>query len=267
MATGARYGEAIRSELPELSPADILLEPSRRNTGAAVVVAALVLADSSDEPVAAVPADQTVADEPEFRRCLEIAARTASAVTSIVILGVPPLRPDTEYGYVEVESGSGTRRVRRFVEKPGRPVAEEYLRTGRFLWNAGIFVFRPSTLLAAAAVTAPELLEACRRYHARPSPEAFDRIPAISFDHAVMEKAESVMCVPCEAGWSDVGSYRHPGDSRRGRGGQPDRFDVGWSPRPAEHRRRRLGGRGSGASFSREDEIRALVAASDEPRR
>jgi mannose-1-phosphate guanylyltransferase/mannose-6-phosphate isomerase len=208
VATAARYAEATRRELPELGAADLFLEPSRRNTGAAVLSAALVLAESGDEPVAAVPADQTVSDEAAFRKCLEIAAEAAQAAPSIVILGVAPVRPETEYGYVEVEAGGTTRRVRRFVEKPARAAAEEYWRSGDFLWNAGIFVFRPSILLETAARAAPELLEACRRYHERPSPEAFRRIPAASFDHAVMEKAKDVMCVPCQAGWNDVGSYR-----------------------------------------------------------
>jgi len=208
VATAARYAEATRRELPDLAPEDLLLEPSRRNTGAAVLSAALVLAESGDDPVAAVPADQTVSDEAAFRRCLAIAGEAAQAGTSIVILGVAPVRPETEYGYVEVEAGGTTRRVRRFVEKPARAAAEEYVRSGDFLWNAGIFVFRPSILLGAAAEAAPELVEACRRYHERPSPEAFGRIPSVSLDHAVMEKAKDVMCVPCEAGWNDVGSYR-----------------------------------------------------------
>jgi len=208
VATAARYGEATRRELPELAAPDLLLEPSRRNTAAAVLCAALSLADAGDEPIAAVPADQTVADEPEFRRCLELAAEAAASGSSLVVLGVPPVRPETEYGYLEVEPGSGPRRVRRFVEKPDRASAEEYVRAGRFLWNAGIFVFRPSALFAAAGSASPELLEACRRYHERPSAESFERIPAISFDYAVMEKATDVMCVSCEAGWNDVGSYR-----------------------------------------------------------
>jgi len=208
VATAARYAEATRRELPELAAADLILEPSRRNTGAAVICATLVLAESGDDPVAAIPADQTVSDEAEFRRCLEIAAEAAGAGPSIVILGIRPVRAETEYGYVEVESGGATRRVRRFVEKPARAAAEEYWRSGAYLWNAGIFVFRPSVLIAEASRAAPELVEACRRYHERPSPETFERIPAVSFDHAVMEKAEDVMCVPCEAGWNDVGSYR-----------------------------------------------------------
>jgi len=269
VATAARYADATRRDLPELSAADLLLEPSRRNTGAAVVCAALFLADSGDEPVAALPADQTVADEEEFRRCLEAAARAASGGSSIVILGAPPLRPDTEYGYVEVEPGAGTRRVRRFVEKPDRATAEEYLRAGHFLWNAGIFVFRPSALIGAAGAKAPELLEACRRYHERPSPESFERIPAISFDYAVMEKAENVMCVPCEAGWSDVGSY---GTLREIRGA-----DAAGNLVVSDRRVVAPGLRDTIVAvsdegvlvlpFSREGEIRALVVPPGEPRR
>ena len=208
VATAARYGEETRREIPDLAAPDLRLEPARRNTAAAVVTAALFLAEDGDAPVAAVPADQTVADEEEFRRCLERAAAVAASGSSLVVLGVPPVRAEAEYGYVEIEPGEGPRRVRRFVEKPDRATAQEYVRSGRFLWNAGIFVFRPSTLFAAAASVSPELLEACRRYHERPSAESFERIPAISFDYAVMEKATDVMSVPCEAGWSDVGSYR-----------------------------------------------------------
>ena len=269
VATAARYAEATRRELPDLAASDLFLEPSRRNTGAAILCAALVLAESGDEPVAAVPADQTVSDEAAFRRCLELAAEAAQAGSAIVILGVPPERPETEYGYVEVEAGGATRRVRRFVEKPARAAAEEYWRSGAFLWNAGIFVFRPSILLDAAAGAAPELLEACRRYHERPSPEAFGRIPAISFDHAVMEKAENVMCVPCEAGWSDVGSYRALREIR----GADASGNLIVSDRPVVAPGLRdtiVAVSGEGLlvlPFAREGEIRELVAAVREPRR
>jgi mannose-1-phosphate guanylyltransferase/mannose-6-phosphate isomerase len=269
VATAARYADGTRRDLPGLSPADLLLEPSRRNTGAAVVGAALFLADSGDEPVAVLPADQTVADEDEFRRCLEAAAGAASAGSSIAILGVAPVRPDTEYGYVEVDPGAGARRVRRFIEKPDRATAEEYLRAGRFFWNAGIFVFRPSALIEAAAAAAPELLEACRRYHERSSPEAFERIPAISFDYAVMEKAENVMCIPCKAGWSDVGSYRTLRDIRGA--------DAAGNLIVSDRRVVAPGLRDTIVAvseegvlvlpFSRDGEIRALVASPEEPRR
>lgn len=208
VATGEIYAERTLAELPELSRGDLLLEPSRRNTAAAVLVASLILAADGDGPVAVVPADQTVSDEPAFSRCLAVAAEIAAAGNAIVVLGVPPDRAEAEFGYLEAGPGAGPRPVERFVEKPGAADAERYRASGRFLWNAGIFVFRPSSVLSAAQEACPELLASCRRYQERPSRESFDEIPAISFDHAVMERAKNVMCVPCEAGWNDVGSYR-----------------------------------------------------------
>lgn len=208
VATAARYAARTRTELPELAAGDLFLEPSRRNTAAAILAAALALSRESDAPAVFLPADQTVADPAAFGACLAEAAEVAAREAAIVLLGIRPTRPETEYGYVEVEPGSGPRRVRRFVEKPSRETAEEYVRAGNFFWNAGIFAFRPSSVVAAAGDVAPELMEACRRYHDRPSDEAWGRIPAISFDYAVMEKARSAICVPCEAGWNDVGSYR-----------------------------------------------------------
>ena len=208
VATAERYAAQTLSELPELSRADLLLEPSRRNTAAAVLVASLALAEDGDAPAAMIPADQTVADGDAFRACLLAAAGAAASGNGIVVLGVPPDRAETEYGYVEIEPGSGPRPVERFVEKPDGATAERYRASGRFLWNAGIFVFRPSSAFAAAEEACPELLAACRRYRDRPSRESYDEIPAMSFDHAVMERATNVMCVPCEAGWNDVGSYR-----------------------------------------------------------
>jgi mannose-1-phosphate guanylyltransferase / mannose-6-phosphate isomerase len=208
VATAERYAERTLSELPELSRDDLLLEPARRNTAAAILVASLVLAEEGDAPVAIVPADQTVADDEAFRACLRAAGEAAESGKEIVVLGVPPDRAEVEYGYVEVGAGTGPRRVERFVEKPDVATAERYRASGRFLWNAGIFVFRPSSVIAEAAITCPELLAACRRYRDRPSRESYEEIPAMSFDYAVMERATNVACVPCEAGWNDVGSYR-----------------------------------------------------------
>jgi mannose-1-phosphate guanylyltransferase/mannose-6-phosphate isomerase len=208
VATAERYAAQTLAELPEISPSDLLLEPCRRNTAAAVLTAALTLGADDDSPIATLPADQTVADDASFRCCLEAAGEIAARETVLVLLGVAPDRPETEYGYVELEEGPGPRPVRRFVEKPDRQTAEGYLRAGNFFWNAGVFVFRPSVVLSVAEVTCPELLEACRRYHRRPSADVFGKIPSISFDYAVLEKTKNVTCVPCDAGWNDVGSYR-----------------------------------------------------------
>jgi mannose-1-phosphate guanylyltransferase/mannose-6-phosphate isomerase len=216
VATGEQYGDLTLADLRTISSDKLILEPSRRNTGPALLCASLRFARDGDPVTAAIPVDQTVDDAPEFRRCLMAAAEAAEAGTSIVTLGVAPTRPATEYGYVEIEPGPGpARRVRRFVEKPDAAEAAGYQASGRHYWNAGIFVFRPSALLEEARSACPELLAACLRYDEkwrerddRGEREAYAAIPSVSFDYAVMEKAARVSCVPCEAGWSDVGSYR-----------------------------------------------------------
>ena len=213
VATAEAYRAMTLAELPELPPDRLILEPFRRNTGPAILCAALRFESDGDPITAVVPADQTVSDPEAFRAALRTAAETAERERSIVILGIVPVRPETEFGYIETEpraAGGDAFRVRRFVEKPDRERAEAYRRAGNFLWNAGIFVFRPSDLVREAARVAPELLEACRRYEEGDSraAEAYGRIPAISFDYAIMEKAKNVFGVPCDAGWNDVGSYR-----------------------------------------------------------
>ena len=217
VATSERYGDLTLSELKTLPTANLILEPSRRNTAPAILCAALRFARDGDHVTVALPADQTVLDEAAFRRSLSEAAGIAGSRRAIVLLGVVPDRPETGFGYVETEAEAGPeqRRVLRFVEKPDRETAERYLASGNFFWNAGVFVFRPSVLIDEAAAVCPELLAACRRYderwrerNDRLERETYEAIPAISFDYAVMEKAREVYCVPCDAGWSDVGSYR-----------------------------------------------------------
>ena len=216
VATGEQYGDLTLAELRTISSDKLILEPCRRNTGPALLCAALRFSRDGDPVTAAIPVDQTIRDGAAFRRCLVIAAEEAEKGASIVILGVPPTRPETEFGYIEIEPGPGPAlRVRRFVEKPDAATAAGYQASGRHFWNAGIFVFRPSALLEEARSACPELLAACRRYDEkwrerddRQEREAYAAIPSLSFDYAVMEKAARVACVPCDAGWSDVGSYR-----------------------------------------------------------
>jgi mannose-1-phosphate guanylyltransferase/mannose-6-phosphate isomerase len=215
VATASRYLPLVRAELPEVPEERILPEPSRRNSGPAVLAAALRFARDGDPVTAAIPSDQTVADADSFRRALAAAAAAAERCP-VVVLAVPPSRPDTDYGYLELsEPGSSDGiEVRRFIEKPAPAEAEEYVRAGYF-WNAGIFVFRPSRLLAEARRVAPSLLgpverflEASARRDEAEAVRAYDGIPAISFDYAVMEKASGVGAVPLRAGWSDVGTWR-----------------------------------------------------------
>lgn len=213
VATTARYADQVRSELG--IPAErVLAEPSRRNSGPALLSAAAKFREEGDAVTAVVPSDQTVADAEAFRAALLQAARAAEEA-SVVVLAVPPARPETDFGYLElVESESGALEVARFIEKPGAAQAEEHIAAG-YSWNAGIFVFRPSRFLAEARRVAPDLLSSVERYRelleggrGKEADEVYGSLEPISIDYAVMEKADRVRAVPLRAGWNDVGSFR-----------------------------------------------------------
>ncbi len=221
VALNEQHVPLLRRELRSLPAERILSEPGRRNSGPAVLSAALAFADEGDPVTAVVPSDQTVADPEAFRRALASAGRVCENA-SVVVLAVPPTRPETDFGYLEVReeaSGEGLEVV-RFIEKPEAAEAEEYVRVGYF-WNAGIFVFRPSRLLAEARRVAGELVASVGEYRRRlragdaaRAREAYGLLPTISIDYAVMEKASGVRALPLRAGWSDVGTWRSVRDLR-----------------------------------------------------
>lgn len=221
VALNEQHVPLLRGELRSLPAERILAEPERRNSGPAVLLAALAFADEGDPVTAAVPSDQTVTDPEAFRRALSAAAGVCEEA-SVVVLAVPPTRPETDFGYLEVRGGASGEglEVVRFIEKPATGEAEEYLRAGYF-WNAGIFVFRPSRLLAEARRVAADLVGCVEEYRERlragdtkGARAIYARLPTISIDCAVMEKASGVLAVPLRAGWSDVGTWRSLRDLR-----------------------------------------------------
>lgn len=236
VATAERHADLVLAELKALPADHILLEPARRNSGPALLSAAVAFERDGDPVTAAIPSDQTVADPDAFRRALNAAARAADSA-SAVVLAVPPSRPETDYGYLEVEeggSGDGLP-VARFIEKPGIEEAEACVRGGCF-WNAGIFVFRPSRLLAEARRVAGPLVDQVERYRKRlrerdeeAARRAWEEMPSVSIDYAVMEKADKVRAVPLRAGWSDVGTWR---SVRELRGPSDDHGNLLFSKAP-----------------------------------
>jgi mannose-1-phosphate guanylyltransferase/mannose-6-phosphate isomerase len=215
VATAAPYVGFVAEELPEVPAGRVFPEPCRRNSGPAILAAALRFAADGDPVTAAVPSDQTVADADAFRRTLATAAASADRCP-VVILAVPPTRPETGFGYLELSEPGAAEglEVLRFIEKPGAAEAEEYVRAGCF-WNAGIFVFRPSLLLAEARRVAEPLVASLESYleklaagDASGAEAAYAALPDISIDYAVMEKAAGVRAIPLRAGWSDIGSWR-----------------------------------------------------------
>jgi mannose-1-phosphate guanylyltransferase len=227
VAAAARHADLVRRELPGVGPERILAEPARRNSGPAILAAALRFAADQDPVVAVVPSDQTVSDAEKLRFALTEAAALADRA-NVVVLAVPPSRPETDFGYLEVRDGA----VVHFAEKPDAARAREYAASGRHFWNAGIFVFRPSRFLPAARAVAGSLLEGVGRYVRTGAAGDYEALPDISIDFAVMEKLPDVRAVPLEAGWSDVGTWRSVRELRERRGVNAESGNLVISPVP-----------------------------------
>jgi mannose-1-phosphate guanylyltransferase len=193
---------------------ELLAEPVGRNTAAAIGLAGAVLAQRDPDAVLAVlPADQHVTDPAGFARALEIGLAAAEADDVIATIGIPPTRPETGFGYLEVaragHSDGQPVDVVRFVEKPDRATAERYVASGNYLWNAGVFCVRASRLLRELDTHLPITGQAVRDIARDPSSARarYLSLPSISFDHAVMEKVSQIVAVPALVGWDDVGSW------------------------------------------------------------
>ena len=201
VVTGRQLLPATRKELPELPRANLVGEPMRRDTGAAVALGVGVAA-RDDCVLGFFPADQLVTNAKAFRKALSSAISKASKVDTVVVLGIRPEFPATGYGYVDPKSG-------RFREKPTEARARAYLKSG-YLWNAGMFVARASVFRKAFSDHAPDLVRLATPPTAgvrRSLEKTYEGLPRISFDYAVMEKLPRVEVVPVDCGWDDVGGY------------------------------------------------------------
>jgi mannose-1-phosphate guanylyltransferase len=213
IATTAALADAVRDELPEVPPGQILIEPEGRNTAPAIGWAVRSMPETVRSSVVAVlPADHRMGDPDAFRNTLERAGRLVEERDLVMTLGIAPHRPETGYGYLELapEIGEqGERRVRRFVEKPTLEKAQEFLAADNYLWNGGIFVFRGTTLLSIMARLVPELAKGLEAIAAAPDrlAELYRELPSISIDYAVMERLDDLATLPLDCGWSDLGSW------------------------------------------------------------
>ncbi|MDM0011094.1 mannose-1-phosphate guanylyltransferase/mannose-6-phosphate isomerase [Variovorax sp. J22P168] len=198
--------------------ATLLLEPKGRNTAPAIALAALqcIRQFSGDTIMLVLSSDHLVPDVAAFVASASEAFRLA-ANGALVTFGISPTSPDTGFGYVEVEHVSReSQRAKRFVEKPDLQTAQEYLATGRYYWNSGMFCFTADAIVEAFEAHAPGLLRAARQAIDTSQTtngavqfdlHTFGLQPDISIDYAVMERADNVHVVPAKFGWSDVGSW------------------------------------------------------------
>ncbi|HVS16803.1 MAG TPA: sugar phosphate nucleotidyltransferase [Thermoanaerobaculia bacterium] len=233
VCTTRRLAARVREELPEVAAEHVLAEPEGRNTAPAIAWSlARLPASRRDLPLAVLPSDHWVADAAAFRRVLEAAARAVAARDAVLTLGVTPHRPETGYGYLELSRspGPGLEPVplARFVEKPDEPTARAFVETGRYLWNAGIFVFRPGRLLELLAQHQPAIAARLDPLvAARDDPDAeaalYGELPVVSIDSGLIERLDAIETLPLDCGWSDLGSWEalaealEPNDARGNR--------------------------------------------------
>ncbi len=229
IVTNATLADAVREQLPELPHENVIGEPSRRDTAAAVALATLWVRKKGGKHMAVLTADHLISPVSGFVDAVK-AALTASTEdpergvtplseirdpSAIVTFGIVPTYPATGYGYIEVTSTAEDRAqpALRFVEKPDIKTASDYLTSGRFLWNSGMFVFGVDAMIGALAQHLPQHIELLAPVvegglkDLAAFAAAFEKLPKTSIDKGVMEKHRTVLCVPARFSWSDVGSF------------------------------------------------------------
>jgi mannose-1-phosphate guanylyltransferase len=214
----------LSRQTPRLSKQQIIAEPVGRNTAPAIGLAAFILMQSDPDAVIGMfPSDHVIGDEKSYRRILQEGIKIAAAGENIVVLGIRPTRPETGYGYIEVDSAAGgARRVRRFAEKPPAERAARFVDAGNYFWNSGMFIWSARTLTNALREHLPKTAalveQIAKTFGTRKFAATFRRLypkcENISIDYAVLEPRSSkgrqnsnIFCLLADFGWNDLGSW------------------------------------------------------------
>jgi len=213
---------AIRRQLPDVPPEQIIAEPEGRNTAPAIALAARLVGDRDPKAVMGIfPSDHLIGNEKAFLGVLRRAVRAAAKQKSLFVLGLQPTWPETGYGYIEFPKGTAAGekdpvKVVRFREKPKRPAAERFVRAGNFFWNSGMFVWSVAALREALDQHMPETARAInalpelgsKRFRSALRKQ-YPLCKSTSIDYGLLERADNIMGFPCvDFGWNDVGSWQ-----------------------------------------------------------
>lgn len=209
--TASHLAEGVREQLPELPEANLLVEVEGRDTAPAVAWATLEAAQrhGEDAVVGFFPADHWIGDQARFEQTLRAASALAQEQGAIATLGIQPTFPSTGYGYIEQGDSIGTYldlpayRVKRFTEKPELETAKEFLASGRFSWNSGMFIFQAGVALEELKIHAPYVLDPLLKE----GPSIYPKIPKQSIDYALMEKTDRACVLPATFPWDDLGDW------------------------------------------------------------
>lgn len=211
VVTASHLAEGVREQLPELPPENILVEPEGRDTAPAVAWSTIEVAKRyGDEVVTGFfPADHWIAEQDIFESTLKAAVDAAVQNSAIVTLGITPTHAAIGYGYIEQGEKIGlyddypAYKVDRFTEKPDRDTAEQFVNSGRFSWNGGMFVFQAKVMLKELHQHAPEIIQLLEEKGI----ETYSTVPKLSIDYAVMEKTDRACVLPVRFSWDDLGDW------------------------------------------------------------
>ncbi|GAE14521.1 Mannose-1-phosphate guanylyltransferase RfbM [Bacteroides pyogenes] len=218
IATNAIYADLVKKQFPELNEKQILLEPARRNTAPCIAWAAhRIQALNPNANIVVAPCDHLILKEEEFYKAIEKGLEFVSKSEKLLTLGIRPNRPETEYGYIQIDEpvGDGFYKVKTFTEKPELDLAKVFVESGEFYWNSGIFMWNVNTILKTGEALLPELsakLASGKGVYGTDAEQAFieEHFPAcpnVSIDFGIMEKADNVFVSLGDFGWSDLGTW------------------------------------------------------------
>ncbi len=230
-----RFMTAEQLRQIDVDPMALILEPVGRNTAPAIALAALKAMESHDDPTLLVlPADHVIEKKNDFHNAIQSGYEVAES-GRLITFGIIPTGPETGYGYIkkglEINDSTSTSKIERFVEKPDIETAKNYVESGSFCWNSGMFMFKASQIISELDIHCPGMVGPCKQALAsgkqdldffRLNLEQFKKIPADSIDYAVMEKTSNGVMIPIDVGWNDLGSF----DALWQTGKKDDNFNV-----------------------------------------
>lgn len=201
--TNKNYLSLVKEQLKDVPTENIVLEPLSKNTAPAIELGVEIAKRKYDDAkVIVLPSDHIIKDEVEFRRILKVATQFVENNESILTIGIKPTEPNDGYGYIKISDDQEISKVAEFKEKPTIEVAKQYVESGNYLWNAGMFIF-----------TIKSIDNAFKKYMSNQhmllteSLDNFAKVESISIDYGIMEKADNVYCIKGDFAWDDVGSW------------------------------------------------------------
>lgn len=229
IATNILQVEEIKKELPDIPQENIIIEPAFKDTAAAIGYTSLIIEEKFKDlnekiEIVVLASDHLIEDNKKFRQVILKGAEEARENSTIVTLGIKPDKPETGYGYIEINSNESLvldkiYKVRRFREKPNKETAEQYITSGKYLWNSGMFIFTTDTIFKNFEVLMPEHMEVFNKIRteilknkigielSNCIKEYFNDFEKISIDFGILEYSKNIKVIPVSIGWNDIGSF------------------------------------------------------------